>query len=305
MSNQNQQPQQEQKPAPMAVVKHFFDRDDVKKKFNEILGKRSVSFMTSVFQIVANSKDLVRAEPTSIYQAAVVAATLDLPINNNLGFAYIIAYEDRKTGIVTAQFQMGYKGFIQLAQRSGQFKSIYAAPIYDGQIVSENPLDGFEFDFTKKKSETIIGYASKFRLLNGFEAVWYMTVAQLQAHALKYSQTYKSSKDWVRAKSLWTTDFDAMAQKTVIKLLLQKFAPLSVEMQLQQAIIYDQAAIKEDGLPTYPDNEPDAPLDPEINRLTLMINDCTTVSELFDLWEHVNGTQLEDLYYQKRAELGG
>src|SRR5690242_20265308 len=99
MSVQNQQPQQEQKPAPMAVVKHFFDREDVKKKFNEILGKRSVSFMTSVFQIVANSKDLVRAEPTSIYQAAVVAATLDLPINNNLGFAYIIAYEDRKTGV--------------------------------------------------------------------------------------------------------------------------------------------------------------------------------------------------------------
>lgn len=303
MPNQNQQsPQQPQELKPMTVVKNFFDREDVKKKFNEILGKRSVSFMTSVFQIVANSKDLVRAEPTSIYQAAVVAATLDLPINNNLGFAYIIAYEDRKSGIVTAQFQMGYKGFIQLAQRSGQFKSIYAAPIYDGQIVSENPLDGFEFDFTKKKSDNVVGYASKFRLLNGFEAVWYMTVGQLQAHALKYSQTYKSPKDWVKAKSLWTTDFDAMAQKTVIKLLLSKFAPLSVEMQ--RAIEYDQAAIKEDGLPTYPDNEPDAPLDPEINRLTLMINDCTTVGELVNLWHHVEGTELEDLYLQKRQELG-
>lgn len=299
MSNQLQKQEQQ-----IISTKSLFAREDVKQKFQELLGKRSVSFMTSVLQIVASNKDLARADPNTVYHAAAVAATLDLPINNNLGFAYIIPYEDYKTKIVTAQFQMGYKGFIQLAQRSGQFKSIYAAPIYEGQIISENPLDGFEFDFTKKKSETVTGYASKFRLLNGFEAVWYMTIEKLYQHATKYSQTFKSQKDWVKAKSLWTTDFDGMAQKTVLKLLLSKFAPLSVEMQ--RAIITDQAVINDADASdiTYPDNEPDQPIDKESERLRLMIDDCKTISELVALLTHVP-EHLQDYYLQKRAELGG
>lgn len=292
---------------PQVTVKGLFSRDDVKQKFAELLGKRSAAFMTSVLQAVASNKDLVKADPNSVYHAAAVAATLNLPINSNLGFAYIIPYEDRKTGIVTAQFQMGYKGFIQLAQRSGQFKSIYAAPIYEGQIVSENPLDGYEFDFTKKKSDLITGYASKFRLLNGFEAVWYMTIDKLQAHAMKYSQTYKSKTDWVKAKSLWTTDFDGMAQKTVIKLLLSKFAPLSVEME--RAIISDQAVIKDvDGNVSYPDNEPEPAEDKETERIRLLIEDCTTVTQLVELLKNCPIDMDGDLgavYLQKRAELGG
>lgn len=297
MSNLQKQDQQ------TLSVKDLFGRDSVKNKFQELLGKRSVSFITSVLQIVASNKDLARADPNSVYHAAAVAATLDLPLNNQLGFAYIIPYEDWKTKIVTAQFQMGYKGFIQLAQRSGQFKSIYAAPIYEGQIISENPLDGFEFDFTKK-GETIVGYASKFRLLNGFEAVWYMTIDKLYQHATKYSQTFKSQKDYVRAKSLWNTDFDGMAQKTVIKLLLSKFAPLSVEMQ--RAIITDQAVINDadSGDVTYPDNEPEAPVNKEDERIMLMIDDCKTTSELVALLPHVP-EHLQDYYLQKRAELGG
>lgn len=298
----NQQLQKQEQPQQL-TVKSLFGRDDVKQKFQELLGKRGVSFITSVLQIVASNKDLARADPNSVYHAAAVAATLDLPINNNLGFAYIIPYEDYKTKIVTAQFQLGYKGFIQLAQRSGQFKSIYASPIYEGQIISEDPLNGFEFDFTIKKSEKIIGYASKFRLLNGFEAVWYMTIAKLQQHAMKYSQTYKSQKDYVRAKSLWTTDFDGMAQKTVIKLLLSKFAPLSVEMQ--RAMITDQAIINDaDGNNvTYPDNEPEQ-INKEDERIVLMINDCTTVSDLIALQKDVP-EHLMEVYLQKRQELGG
>jgi recombination protein RecT len=232
-----------QKPMAPMTIKSLFAKDEVKAKFQEMLGKRAPQFITSVLQIASQNDMLAKADPVSIYQSAAVAATLDLPLNNNLGFAYIVPYEDRRSGKVIAQFQMGYKGFIQLAQRSGQFKSIYAAPICEGQIISEDPLEGYQFDFTKKTSDTVIGYAAKFRLLNGFEAVWYMTIDQLQKHALKYSQTYKSQKDYVKAKSLWTTDFDGMAQKTVIKLLLSKFAPLSVEMQ--KAIITDQARVND------------------------------------------------------------
>src|SRR5436190_14377708 len=143
---------------------------------------------------------------------------------------------------------MGYKGFIQLAQRSRQFKSIYASPIYKGQILSDNPLEGYEFDFTKK-SDIVVGYAAKFKLLNGFEATWYMTIEQLKKHGGKYSKTFTNDK------GLWNTDFEGMAIKTVIKLLLSKFAPLSVEMQ--KAVISDQSVIHDADSEdvTYIDNE--------------------------------------------------
>ena len=120
------------------TTKSLFARDDVKAKFQEMLGKRATSFITSVLQIVASNDLLAKADPTSVYQSAAVAATLDLPLNNNLGFAYIVPYNQKqKDGSykTVAQFQLGYKGFIQLAQRSGQFKTISATPVYEGQLI--------------------------------------------------------------------------------------------------------------------------------------------------------------------------
>jgi recombination protein RecT len=209
------------------TAKALFNQDNIKKKFEEMMGKKAQGFITSVLQIVTSNKNLSEADPMSVYHAAAVAATLDLPLNNNLGFAYIVPYNERqKDGSYkqVAQFQMGYKGFIQLAQRSGVFKTISATPIYEGQLVEENPLTGFVFDFTKKKSETVIGYASYFSLLNGFEKTMYMKVDQLTKHGLKYSKTYSNAK--TKAFSKWETDFEAMAIKTVLKLLLSKFDPL-------------------------------------------------------------------------------
>lgn len=219
------------KATPQQVIKQFFTADSVQNKFRELLGKKAQGFVASVLQVVNASDYLQKADPKTIYQAAMMAATLDLPINQNLGFAYIIPYG------TSAQFQMGYKGFIQLAQRSGQFKTISAAPIFEGQLVAENPLTGFEFDFTKKKSETIVGYAAYFELLNGFQKTLYMTEAELKAHGTRFSQTFK------KGHGLWKDDFNSMALKTVIKLLLSKFAPLSIEMQ--RAVISDQAVIND------------------------------------------------------------
>lgn len=223
--------------APL-TAKSFFARGDVQSKFKELLGKKAQGFITSVLQIVASNDLLQKADPASVYQSAAVAATLDLPINNNLGFAYIVPYRTKqKDGSYkdVAQFQMGYKGFIQLAQRSGQFKTISASPIYEGQLISENPLTGFEFDFTKRESDKIIGYAAYFKLLNGFEKTLYMTKKDLEKHGVRFSQTFK------KGFGLWIDDFDNMALKTVIKLLLSKFAPLSIEMQ--KATITDQSLI--------------------------------------------------------------
>lgn len=283
------------------TTKSFFEQDSVKAKFKELLGKRATSFITSVLQIAAQNQLLAKADPVSIYQSAAVAATLDLPLNQNLGFAYIVpynqSYKDDK-GVwqkkQVAQFQMGYKGFIQLAQRSGQFKSIYSSAIYEGQLINANPLDGYEFDFTKK-GEKVIGYAARFKLLNGFEATWYMDIEQLKKHGAKYSKTFDN------AKGLWSTDFEGMANKTVIKLLLSKFAPLSVDMQ--RAVITDQAIINDADTQdvTYIDNEP-VTIDKEAERVALMINDAATIEDLMAVKEFVP-EDLRELYETKFTEL--
>lgn len=217
-------------------IKALFSRPEVKMKIAEMLGKRETAFTTSVLSVVMNNDYLKKARPDSVYMSAMMAATLDLPINPNLGFAYLIPYNDRELGQV-CQFQMGYKGFIQLGLRTGQFKTISATEIYEGQLIAENPLTGFVFDFSKKTSDKIIGYASYFSLINGFEKTFYMPKEKAEAHGAKYSKTYTNPK------SRWKLDFDGMALKTVLKLLLSKYAPLSVEMQ--KAILADQGIIKD------------------------------------------------------------
>lgn len=221
-----------------------------------------------------------------------------------MGFAYIIAYNQKQPDNSykkVAQFQMGYKGFIQLAQRSGQFQTIGAAPIFEGQLIESNPLLGFRFDFTQKKSETVIGYAAYFRLINGFEKTLYMTSDELKRHGVKFSKTF------AKGFGLWKDDFDSMAIKTVIKLLLSKFAPLSIEMQ--RAVITDQAVINDaDALDvTYTDNgKPDAvEIDKEKERIELLISDCKTVEDLTNLRENAGlvSDEVSELFDSKLAEL--
>ena len=226
------------------AMKDFFQREDVVQKFQELLGKRASSFLTSVLSVVSQSELLAKADPKTVYMAALTSATLDLPINQNLGFAYIVPYKGQ------AQFQMGYKGFIQLALRSGQFLTISASPVYEGQLIEENPLTGYVFDRKAKKSEVVIGYASYFKLLNWFEKTFYMTKAEIERHANNYSAQFKKSQS-----GLWKDKFDEMATKTVIKLLLSKFAPLSVEMQ--KAVIADQGVLQDENFDEvdYPDND--------------------------------------------------
>ena len=279
-------------------TKEYFSQDGVKNKFNELLGKRSASFITSVLQIVSQNEMLSRCDPQSVFQSAAVAATLDLPINNNLGFAYIVPYKQRdKQGnyVDVAQFQMGYKGFIQLCLRSGQFKTISATPIYEGQLVSKDPLRGFEFDFNVS-SEKVIGYASYFSLINGFEKTFYMPIEKLEDHGKKFSQTFK------KGFGLWKDDFEGMAMKTVLKLLLSKFAPMSIEMQ--KAVISDQAVIVDynDDSIEYVDNKP-IEVDKEGERIELLINQANTIEQLKELKQHVKSGQ-KDLFETKMKEVG-
>lgn len=283
-------------------IKDYFSNEQVRSKFAEVLGTKTASFCTTVVQIASQSEMLQKCDPASIMQSAMVAATLDLPVNPNLGFAYILPYGSK------AQFQLGYKGLIQLAQRSGQFINISATPIFDGQIVAENPLTGYVFDFTKKSSK-VVGYAAYFKLLNGFEKTLYMSVEQLQAHGKKYSQTYK------KGFGLWADDFDSMAQKTVIKLLLSKYAPLSVEMS--KALVADQAVIEDaDTMDvTYVDNQPitHKAVEAQISdkekskRLVAAINKAKAIEDLDKLDQYIDrsNTEISTAYDNKRTELSG
>ena len=281
-------------------IKSLLSRDSVKKKFEELLGKKAQGFITSVLQCVSSNDLLSKADPASIYHAASVAATLDLPLNNNLGFAYIVPYNQKQkdgTYKQVAQFQMGYKGFIQLAQRSGQFKTISASPVYEGQIIESNPLTGYKFDFTKKTSDKVIGYAGYFRLLNGFEKIVFSSVEELKSHGLKYSQTFK------KGYGLWNDNFDSMATKTVIKLLLSKFAPLSIEMQ--KAVVTDQAVINDEEAidVTYADNAEEIPIDKEEERITLMIQDAKTADELELLRKNIATDAQAELFADKMESI--
>jgi recombination protein RecT len=240
-------------------------RDDVRKRFDDILNKNAPAFISSVITLVATSA-LAECEPKSILSAAIAAASLNLQVNPSLGQACILPYKD-KTGIVKAQFQIMKKGFIQLSLRSGQFNLLNETPVYSGELKTINRLTG-ELDLSGQKTDNkIIGNVAYFKLLNGFEKSLYMSIEQILAHGKKYSKSFD------KPFGLWKMDFDTMASKTVLKLLLSRYAPLSVEMQT--ALMQDQSEIKiNDNLEitdlTYPDqtdakNGKDDPDDPAIN----------------------------------------
>jgi len=279
-------------------VKNLFEQPSIKQKFQQMLGQKAEGFIVSVISAVNTNSELSKSDANSVLYAAATAASMDLPVNSNLGFAHIIPYKGK------AQFQMGYKGFIQLAQRSGLFKTISAAPIFEGQLVSEDPLAGYEFNFKVRDSDKVIGYAAYFKLLNGFEKTLYMTVEELQAHGRKYSKSYSSGQ--------WAQNFEAMALKTVLKLLLSKYAPLSIEMQ--RAVLVDQSAIKSwDGEVDveYVDND-SRDLDTVVQnkeeaRIRDFIEKAKTKTELKQAEEYClnldDDHELKDLYKIKLASL--
>ena len=201
-------------------------------KLNEVWNSPQManSFMSSVISVANGNPQLRNAEPMSIIGAAMVAATMQLQVIPTLGQCYIIPYGKK------AQFQVGYLGLLQLCQRSGQFKKIIAAPVHEGEYVSGDEFDEeYVFDKKQKKSDKVIGYMAKFELLNGFTKVAYWDIEKVKAHATKFSQAFRAGFN-----SPWKSDFDAMAQKTVLKSIL-KFAPKSIEMQ--NAVTFDQSVI--------------------------------------------------------------
>ena len=228
-----------------STLKALVHADVTKKKFQEMLGNKAVGFLTSLINTTNGNAQLQQADPNSILKAGAIAATLDLPIDPNLGFAYIVPYKKKYKDEIgnwheknEAQFQMGYKGFVQLAIRTGQYKRINVAVLYEGQFESYDPItDELKYNLENRLSDEITHYVAYFQTINGFEKYNIMSREEVEQHGMKFSKTFK------KEKSTWQTDFNAMAKKTVLKLLLSKFGILSIEMQT--ALKTDQAVIKD------------------------------------------------------------
>ena len=222
----------------------LLNTETISNRFHEVLGRKSAAFMSSILSACATNPKLSACDPMSVISAAMIAATLDLPINPNLGQAHIVPYKDKAT------FQIGWKGLVQLAQRSGQYRTMNASVVYEGQLIKSNPFTGeFDFDAEAKKSDKIVGYLFYFKLLNGFEKYVYLTRDGAEAHGKKFSKSYGYDT------SAWKTNFEAMALNTCVKSGLSKWGPLSTEMQ--KAMEFDQAAVTEDDKPDYIDAKTD------------------------------------------------
>lgn len=244
-------------PKKVDVLKNMLNAPSVMEQFNNALAKSAPTFIASVIDLYNGDTNLQLCEPKAVVMEALKAAVLKLPINKALGYAFIIPFnnsvKDEKGNWVKKMvptFQMGYKGYIQLAMRTGQYRTINADVVYDGELRKVNKLTGeIAFD-GEKTSDKVIGYFCYFELLNGFSKTLYMTVEQMAEHAKRYSKGLKKETTIENLLNLanlpvatdsktvgWLGNFHAMAVKTVIRNLLSKYGYLSVEMQ--QAIVND------------------------------------------------------------------
>lgn len=204
-------------------MKKLVQQNAIQDMMKRTLGSKAQQFTTSLVNIVNSNQQLKNVDQMSVIQSAMVAASLDLPIDPNLGYMWLVPYKHSATP------QIGYKGYIQLAQRTGQYKAMNAVVVHEGELVSWNPLsEEVVFDPTKRASDEVVGYIGYFRLLNGFEKTVYWTKDQMEDHRKRFVKG-KGGQD--KPSGVWGTDYDAMALKTVIRGLLSKWGPMSVQME--------------------------------------------------------------------------
>lgn len=221
ITKQKEQAVQAAPKAGVALLDAMFKQDSVQARFQRMLGKKSAGFISSVLTVVSQNKLLQNVDMRTVLSAASIAASLDLPILPSLGRAWIVPYKG------VAQFQIGYLGYVELAQRSGLYKSINVNTVYEGEVVKWNKFTE-ELTYGEQESDTAIGYCASFELLNGFRKVVYWTKDAVIKHAKRFSKSYNSS-------SPWQSDFDAMAMKTVLAYTLRHWGPMSIEMQKAMA----------------------------------------------------------------------
>ncbi len=203
---------------PVQRLKSSLSAESVQEQFKNALADSAPLFVASVIDVYSTDTNLQKCEPSAVVAEALKAATLRLPINKNLGFAYIVPYKNKPT------MQIGYKGLIQLAMRTGEYRHLNADVVYEGELKGYDKLTGHIDVNGEKTSDSVVGYFAYLELLNGFSKAVYWTKQQIVDHAKRFSMSYTASH------SPWKTDFDAMALKTVLRNLISKWGIMSVEM---------------------------------------------------------------------------
>jgi len=238
----------------------YLSQDAVKNKINEVVGgKDGQRFISAIVSATNNNTALQECHQGSIVSAALLGEALKLSPSPQLGHYYLVPFNDKEKGKV-AQFQLGYKGYIQLAIRSGQYKKLNVLAIKEGELVHFNPLDeeikiNLIENWDERESLETIGYYAMFELVNGFKKAIYWSKKQMQNHAVKYSQGYKRDLEKGTSWTFWSKDFDGMAYKTMLRQLISKWGIMSIEMQT--AFDGDMAVIREDGTKDYVETDDD------------------------------------------------
>jgi recombination protein RecT len=239
----------------------FMTSNAITNKVNQIIGdeKSGKRFISSIISAVNTNPLLKKCDNASILSGALLGESLNLSPSPQLGMYYLVPFNDKERGKV-ATFQLGYKGYIQLAIRSGQYKKLNVIAIKEGELIKYDPLeeeikvDLIQDEELREKTPTV-GYYAMFEYVNGFKKSMYWSKEKMEAHALKYSQGYRADKQKKTAYTFWSKDFDGMAYKTLLRQLISKWGIMSVDMQ--QAYESDMAYIKDDGSKVYVDNQED------------------------------------------------
>lgn len=249
------------------------------------------AFQGTLLTIVGNDSKLQECTAQSILSAASQALMLNLSLSKSLGYAYVIPYKNHK-GKTEAQFQIGWKGLVQLAQRSGLYKTIRSSVVYEGQIEDIDFITG-KITRGQKRSDEVIGYIAYFELINGFSANMYMSKQDMENHARIYSQSYGYDVKNHKQNSMWSKNFDIMGTKTVLKLLLGKYGPLSVAME--RAMQADQAAVNADGTFRYIDNDKSSTIDIETGEIINPVNDDDDVITVNNTYSTASAVPVDDI----------
>ena len=245
-NNYNNAPATSSKQGVIAI-KNFGNSPANQRRFQDVLGEKAPAFIASVLGAVNNNSALQKAEPSSVFGAAMIAATLNLSVVPTLGQAAIVPYGNN------AQFQVMVRGLVQLAQRTGLYRNINAGEVYEDEYDGEDLLTG-EVTFHRVSGgyrdngqiDKIVGYFAFFETTTGFRKTEYWTKADIINHAKRYSKSFNNGP--------WQTNFDSMARKTVLKSLLNHYGPMSVDSSLAQAVAKDQTVVHTDGTEGYDDN---------------------------------------------------
>lgn len=268
----------------IVALKNALSTDSVKQRFEEMLGRKAPGFISNIMSVAQSNTMFNNVDRNSVILAAAQAAALDLSINPNLGLAALVPYGN------TCTLQLMRDGIVELCLRTGMFEYIVNEPVYEGELVEKNRFtDTYVFDETKRTSDRICGYMAAFKLTNGYKHTVYWTIEECKAHGKKYSKTFSNPK------GLWSTNPDSMFKKTVLKHLLKKYAPKSIDY-LNRAMEVDQAAFTgtiDNPQPIYVDNPNNAPRTEEVKDFQeaevvdeqtgeVVQNDGKAQTEMFD-----------------------